>query len=309
MNQGFADQVDKELVVLLIMLVGYLISKIEKPKKGSKLAANDPAIREAKQWYDSTYRAAGDAKLSKQLTEKYANNWNKKFRPDWLEAQGFNERENLIIEIPALKNGEMTLSFSGPDNPDVDFNKSGTTTSLLIVKRKEGFSLYAMTIVASAAHLKANHGRPGNNTYQKKDMNFEGAVFFNKMDGTFVNGWRYQNGEATRQLYPVSTNRSGVHLMGKRYHADADLSSYRSSLIMVALWEDRLYSGENSNAYNCNTYIITNAYADCPIGEGITTPGGIGEPFAPRATSYSLASRFQLQQELHRLKVDVRALN
>jgi len=309
MNQGFADQVDKELIVLLIMLVGYLISKIEKPKKGSKLAANDPAIREAKLWYDSTYRPAGNSNSSKQLIGKYSGDWNKKFRPDWLDAQGFYECENLIIEIPALKNGEMTLSFSGPDTPDIDFNKSGTITSLLIVKRKAGFNLYAMTIVASAAHLKANHGRLGNNTYQKKDENFEGAVFFNKMDGTFVNGWRYQNGKVTRQLYPLSANRSGVRLTGKRIKPDAELSSYRSSLTLVALWEDRLYSGDNSNAYNCNTYITTNVYADCPIGEGITMSGGIDETFTPRAASYNLPSRFRLEQDLHQLKAGLRNLN
>jgi hypothetical protein len=302
MNHSFADKVDQELILLLIMLVGYLISKIKKPKKGSRLAANDAVIREAKLWYDRTYRAAGDAKLSKQLTEKYANDWNKKFRPDWLEAQGFYECESLIIEIPALKNGEMILSFSRPDSPDVDFNKPGTVTSLLIVKRKTDFNLYAMTIVASAAHLKANHGRLGNNTYQKKDENFEGAVFFNKMDGTFVNGWLYQNGKATRQLYPLRRNSSGVRLTGKRCKPDAKLSSYRSSLTIVALWEDRLYSGDKSNAYNCNTYITSNVYADRPISIDITTPGGINESLAIPASPYTLPSRFRIEQELQPLK-------
>jgi hypothetical protein len=309
MNQIFSDQVDKELIILLIMLIGYLICKVDKPKKESSVAITDPAIREAKKWYDSTYRAATDAKLSESNIEKYSSDWNKKFRPDWPEAQIFDENDATIIEIPALKNGEMTLSFSRPDAVNVDFNKSGTTTSLLIVKRKMEFNLYAMTIVASASHLKANDGKPPINNYRKKDKNFEGAVFFNKMDGTFVGGWRYQNGKPTRQLYPLGANCSRIHTGGGGVKADGEFPSGRIPLITVALWEDRIYHKNDPTAYYGNTYIVTNACADCPIDENIIIPGGIHETLTPHTAAYILPSRFRLEQELHQLKVGFRNLN
>jgi hypothetical protein len=309
MDYGFAELVDKELMLLSIGLVGYVLCKIGKSKKGSSVALTDAEINEAKIWYQSTYQAATDPKLPKQNIEKYAGDWSRKFKPDWQEAQMFNECGTTIIEIPAIKNGEMTLSFSRPGTPELDFNKSGTKTSLLIVKRKMDYHLYAMTIVASAAHLRANHGRLGNNTYQKKDKNFEGAVFFNKMDGTFLNGWCYQNGEATRQLYPSGASYSGIRLMDKRHKAVEDLSTGRSTLIVAALWEDPIYAGNSPIAYKCNTYITTNVYADCPIGEGITIPGGIDETFRPYTVSENLQSRLRLRHELLRLKRGVRNLN
>jgi len=309
MDQIVAGQVNKEVILLSVGLAGYLLSKIGKLRKGSGFDFVDPEINDAKKWYNSAQQAVSDTELSKQNTGKHAGDWNQKFKPEWGGAQKFNECGTTIIEIPVHKNGEMTLSFSRPGNPELDFDRSGTVTSLLIVKRKTDFDMYAMTIVASAAYLKANHGRPGNNTYQKKEKAFEGAVFFNKMDGTFVNGWRYQNGEATRQLYPAGANYQRTRWMDKKHKTVEELSSGRRSLTVATLWEDPIYPGGNPVAYKFNTYITTNVYADCPIGEGITIPGGIHETFRPYTVSKSLPSRLRLRQEMYRLKTGIRNLN
>ena len=97
--------------------------------------------------------------------------------------------------------------------------------------------------------------------------------------------------------------------MGKKHKIDDELSPYRTSLIMVTLWEDRIYKGNDPTDYHCNIYTTTKMYADCPISDDITIPGGINETLAPRRAPYGPPSRFLLEQELHRLKVGVRNLN
>jgi hypothetical protein len=311
MNQIYSEPAGKELIVLLIgitgYLIGYLIYRNGKPKNEWPVTVHS-IIQEARDWYDKMYPGASDHNLPGQNIGKLYADWNKKFKPNWLKAQLFNEGGATMIEMPVLKNGEMTMSFFRDGTTEYDFNKSGTITSLLIAGRQGDFSVYAMTIIASPSYLSANPGELRNNTYQKKDKDFDGVVFFNKMDGTFLNGWHFQKGKATGQLYQLNVNCSGI-LAGERCKSINESLPGAGSLIAVTLWEDHIYAGNDPTIYNCNTYITTNVYAECPVGEGITKPGGIKETLNTQRRQHSLPSRLRLDQELHQLKTGVRVLN
>ena len=308
MNQIYSEPAGKELILLLIGITGYLIGYLRyrnvKPKNEWPVTG-DSIIRKAKDWYDKTYPGVKDSNLSGQNIEKLYTDWNQKFKPNWLKAQLFNEAGVTMIEIPVLKNFEMTMYFFRDGTTEYDFNKSGTITSLLIAGRQGDFSVYAMTIIASPSYLSANPGELRNNTYQKKDKDFEGVVFFNKMDGTFVNGWHFQNGKVTGQLYQLGVNYLETLACEKCKSSNESLPG-PGSLIAVTLWEDHIYAGNDPTIYNCNTYITTNVYAECPVGEGITMPGGIKETSIPQRRQHSLPSRLRHAQELHHLKAGVR---
>jgi hypothetical protein len=188
------------------------------------------------------------------------------------------------IEIPALKKGDMAMSFSNPDPKKFDFSKSGTLTSLLIVNYK----MYAMTILADSEYLKGNYNKLKDNTYQKMEKDFSGSVFFSLMDGTFVNGWRYQNGTITRQYSPYTSNHNVILTTGRLKVDVAGIPPGCGAIITVTLWEDCAYLGSDvnfQNPFDCHYYTTTDVVADCPVsapsGGSSGGSGGTAPPPPP----------------------------
>jgi hypothetical protein len=158
------------------------------------------------------------------------------------------------------------------DTANINFGKLGTMTDLLIVKQQSGFSMYAMTIVADSSYLKGNYNKVANNSYAKMDSNFTGAVLFHRMDGTFVNGWRYSNGQVTRRLSLAPAGSTVIQSTGK---LQVDVDQPCTTIEVTTYWEDCSYSqGTNYTvAYDCYDYTTTDDYQDCP-GTGEGTGGG-----------------------------------
>src|ERR1700740_728563 len=141
----------------------------------------------------------------------------RKLFPLWAKATIFTQDGLTFIELPATKKGDMAMSFKKvKDTANYDFSRSGTMTDLLIVQIQNSFSMYAMTIMADSSYLKGNYNKVYQNSYFKMDTSFTGAVLFNRMDGTFVNGWRYQNGKVTRQLSAAPAGSTAIQVSGKR---------------------------------------------------------------------------------------------
>ncbi|MBS1519960.1 MAG: hypothetical protein JST50_03100, partial [Bacteroidetes bacterium] len=183
------------------------------------------------------------------------------------------------IEMPAIQVGNMAICFSKPkDSTKFDFSRSGSKTSLLIVKVQNAMNMYAMTIVADSSYLKGNYNKLANNTYQKIDTNFTGTVFFNQMDGTFVNGWIYKSGVITRQLSPsTSSNSQAIQSLNSgKLHVDEEEPGC-GAIVSVTVYEDcYTYPSGSSICYITND---TNVEEDCPPssgGTGGTTGGGGG---------------------------------
>lgn len=102
------------------------------------------------------------------------------------------------MEAPAPKKGDMAFARNMPANlSKYDFSQSGSLTSMLILKQGKQYVAYAMTIMGDSSYIKGDYSKLANNTYRKKDKDFTGWVLYHQLNGTFVNGWRYVNGQVT----------------------------------------------------------------------------------------------------------------
>lgn len=71
-------------------------------------------------------------------------------------------------------------------------------TRLVILTAKEGDYVRAfyMTIVPSRKYLELTDFKPFiHNGYFQRDSRFDGLILYHEIDGTFINGWEYEDGK------------------------------------------------------------------------------------------------------------------
>jgi hypothetical protein len=212
MKQPYLKSLKFHLILGFILLcVVFIINSCRKDNSSNKTlsAINTQVVSLAKQWYDAKYPATSNNKLITQSTGTGVQDWTQAFSPYWAKANTFVIDSLTFIELPALKKGDMAMSLkSGMDPKSFNFSKSGSLTSLIIVNKSGAFYLYAMTILADSAYLKGDYSKVKNNTYRNRDKDFTGEVFYNRMDGSLVNGWKYTNGLITGSISPAASDGS-----------------------------------------------------------------------------------------------------
>jgi hypothetical protein len=286
MKQFYTKPSFRFFTILIIVSAALVIHscKKDKPELSKTIAINDPTISRAKLWYDSTYTVANtNTKISTQSIGKPSNDWNKMFKPYWAKANKFTQDGMTIVELPALKEGNMAMSFLKVDSSKFDFSKSGSLTSLLIIEYQNNFTMYAMTILADSSYLKGDYSKLQNNTYQKKDKDFTGRVYFNRMDGSLVNGWRYINGKITATITAGSNSNSSGQAIQSINKMRTDVAEASCSIYIVSTyWQSCDYWDNAPDVlFNCTYYTTTQAYPECDITDPSTGSGGGTTPPPP----------------------------
>jgi hypothetical protein len=284
MKQPYPKPLTFRLIAVLLVITAALVThscKKDRPEvKPPLITITNPMVSQAKQWYDSVYTSVSNTKQTTQSTGKAKHDLSKKFLPNWAKANTFTKDGITYIEIPAIKNGDMAISFTKPkDTVNFDFSRSGSLTDLVIVKGQNNFNMYVMTILADTSYLKGDYSKLAKNTYQKLDTNFTGAVFFNKMDGTFVNGWRYRDGVIIRSLSPY-TGTSGQTIQSVSDNKlKVNFESPCGAIVGVTVYEDcyQFPSGESLCYISSDVSVMD----DCPYAAGGSSGGpggGISSP-------------------------------
>jgi len=273
----------RSLVCFIFLSMVFIIHSCKKEKPSSKTptVTDSQMISLARQWYDAKYPAVNNGKLTTHSTGTGAQDWTKAFSPYWAKANTFIIDSLTFIELPALKKGDMAMSLrSGIDPKSFNFSKSGSLTSLIIVNKNGTFYLYAMTILADSTYLKGDYDKVKRNTYRNRDADFTGEVFYNRMDGSLVNGWKYTNGLITGAISPAapgSTPGQVTQSIDKK-HTDVFQETDCSTTTTTTYWEscdyyvdDELYE----YPFNCSYYTTSSSVTTCT-----TTTNG-GSPSAP----------------------------
>jgi len=246
-----------------------------------KLATGDTSlVGQAKLWYQNNYPDVKTATTkATQSTGTQNTDWSKTFSPYWAQAQTFVQDSLTIIEMPALKKGNMALTTAQTGTGSFDFATSPSVTSILIVIYKGYINAYAMTIMGDPTYLQGNYSKLTNNTYRKKDKNFTGLVLYNAMNGTFINGWKYVNGSVTSPLtlLPATTGTLTTNAISKK---QIDVSE-PCTVETIEYWEDCSYYEDDiddSNPFDCYVYTMQGNYtSDCGTGTS-SSGGGITPP-------------------------------
>jgi len=120
------------------------------------------------------------------------------------------DKANVFINSDSIKTVEIPLAFYkkgyvlGDRNPKAAM---ASITRLVVKKDKNGeLTAFLMTIVPDANYLANKKDDITKNTYHKKTPAFSGLVFYQKQDGTFIGGQRYERGKMTGILTPISDN-------------------------------------------------------------------------------------------------------
>ncbi|HZY38545.1 MAG TPA: hypothetical protein VFE53_17925 [Mucilaginibacter sp.] len=316
MKLRFPNKLNPRLIIALaVLLAAFIIHSCKKDNSSRQQpeVLNLAMVNLAKQWYNATYPAA-KANHTKLATESIGgsgpNAWNQTFVPYWDKANTYTIDSLAYIELPALKRGDMAMSFQNVNPASFNFSKSQSLTSLIIVNKNGNFYMYAMTILADSSYLNGNYNKLANNTYRHKDQNFSGNVYYHRMDGSFVNGWRFQNGLVTGVITlaaPGTPTGPVTQGANKPVVNVAEIQDCQTTTT-TTYWEQCSYyidDVNDENPFDCFDYTTEASYTTCstvPVGStgggsssNPTPPNPCTTPPADSSTTPVQALRFRVR--------------
>ncbi len=143
------------------------------------------SIAAAKQWYTTNF--------SNKQAGSVSNKSNKKigiFSPLWAQSVNGGDDNYEVVETPLVF--DHTPGFSLSANTANDIN--GITKLLVLKSKRSGRILSALMHIFSKSGLEDK-----NVTYSKIPAKFTGNIFFTDLEGTFINGWQYEDGKIVRK--------------------------------------------------------------------------------------------------------------
>ena len=179
--------------VLLLFIVVYACRE----EFDDSLVAGDEkkAIEHAKLWYE--------ANKPDVLTFRASNGKDKvKLEPKWDKSSAKNNDKYEVIEAPITS--DLPFCFFDEaclekydKTQDMRYLLSKTTFVLRKGKKTDIIEGFLMTIVPDLSYLESSRFDPfKKNSYLDRDKKFSGHIFYNNMDGSFANGWKYIDGKA-----------------------------------------------------------------------------------------------------------------
>jgi hypothetical protein len=163
--------------------------------------------------------------------------------------------------------------------------------------------MYAMTILADSSYLDGDYAKLSKNSYRNKDNNFSGNVYYHRMDGSFVNGWRFQNGIVTGIITLAAPGTPAGPTTQSKNNPVVNVAQETDcqTTITTTYWERcSYYTNDYSYAhpFNCYDYTTQDSYTICTTqstggGSSASNPctpgsgsGGSSNPPSVDATRY-----------------------
>ena len=149
---------------------------------------------EAQQWYNENIGRV-------QQNSKESGDDNDKM-PDWKAVKQYNKSKNAVIEIPIYYAKQLAMRIKGDkDIPLSQLTKEEAKqiepiANLLIIKGKDGI-IYSriVHIVGTTDFRKKKNYQIKNNSFERLEKDFSGALLFSDWSGVYQGGFYYQDGE------------------------------------------------------------------------------------------------------------------
>ena len=158
---------------------------------------SDPTIAQAKSWYESTYPAGNNQSGHLVINATHDGvDFSQLIKPDWQQAINYPRQNKQVTEAPLDPVSSKTVSTAlrNFSSGNIVYKKEYSRSSFVLLNNGQNFKAYIMVTVADSAYLKGDMTKLERNTYQKREADFSGAVFYLTPKGSFVNGWFYKNG-------------------------------------------------------------------------------------------------------------------
>jgi len=202
-------------ICFLFLITAFIIHSCKKDSTNQSSAnITNPAVSQAKQWYESTYPVTTtlNSKQTTQSVNQISNvpfDYTQHLKPDWQHAATYNRLGAAVIEIPLDASSDKVASdFRDMTNNKVIYKQQYSRSTFLLLNYGTGYNAYIMTIIADSTYLKGNLSKLANNTYRKHDADFSGVVMYFTPKGAFVSSFGYYNGKLLPPL--AQSNTSGT---------------------------------------------------------------------------------------------------
>ncbi|QHS54493.1 hypothetical protein GWR56_02640 [Mucilaginibacter sp. 14171R-50] len=200
--------------IALIALCGIIYGCRKEITNSKESTLNtDPAVADAKSWYESTFPVTGGSNQTVHTNSTGTgfdlSQW---VKPDWQHTATYARLGKDVIEMPVDPDSKFNSILKRKINNRA-YSKSYTRSSYLLLKDGKGYKAYIMTIVGDSSYIKGNPGKLANNTYRQHDADFSGLVLYFTPKGKYVNGYAYKNGQlVTPASQTQATGKTRVQL-------------------------------------------------------------------------------------------------
>ena len=158
------------------------------------------------------------------------------------------------------------------------------------------------TIQSALMHVVSDDGiSDSTNTYSKRNEHFTGFIFFTNLDGSFINGWKYENGKITMG----SNRKTKQSKISKRINMNDALSLTApidpgpvDCTTYTVVYEERYCIGDSGD--NCTPWMVVGEddYTYCTGGGGGGGTSGGGGSGGIEYTTYNEPSQEQVANQL-----------
>ena len=262
------------LLLAATCLVAVIINSCKKDSHpDSQNAVSDPAVVQAKAWYESTY-PVGNTKLNTQAITANPN-LSQLIKPDWVHAATYARIGQPVVELPVdASSVKLNITLSNSANGKPVYNKEYSRSSFLLLNNGTGYKAYVMTVIADSSYLKGDLTKLDHNKYNKHDADFSGAVIYSTPKGAFVSGWFYKNGSITGK---ISSPKTGAGYSGTG--SKVAINSLKTNMLNCVDWYQAYYVDGNLvlGDYLGSTGDCSEDTPILPGGGGGGTSGGDGD--------------------------------
>ena len=246
-------------------------------KENKTQSLSDPALNQAKIWYESTYPAAGNARMLVTQNTRPAMSSNFDFsqhiKPDWNHAKKYTRLGKSVIELPVDPSTPLASAIKNQTTGKILNPKENSHNSFVLLNDGKNYEAYVMTLLADSAYVKSHPGWASANTYQKRDPDFSGLVLYFTPKGQYVSGYAFRNGQ---QVIPATPSAATSNTASKGQLTRAFRPTARVEQIYdCTAWY--LVEYDQWGNITSETFLY---YTDCTPepGSSTTDSGGGGSP-------------------------------
>lgn len=183
------------------------------PLKNEQLTVNQAKAYVESQKHNEFVLKSGD--LQKQSISIRAN---------WEKSQTSSDNNFSIVETEIEAKGGFGFATSESiDAWEKTKNNSylSSMSRLVVIKQKKTGEMFTfiMSVVADKCYLESKKYNLTDNTYLKREKDLSGYILFHNLNGQFVNGWVYVNGEVVQGITQIKDGDLSISLKSAQYIA------------------------------------------------------------------------------------------
>lgn len=131
------------------------------------------------------------------------------YMPAWDYTYYLDNDEFDVVELDLMTKGRISIMDKETNEiynktKDQKYKKSYSRYVFLRNKKNDESIGFIMTIIPSLKYIESSNFEVFDNFYLERDNQFDGFVYYYTLDGDFINGWVYEDGNVTKTVTLVN---------------------------------------------------------------------------------------------------------